>query len=92
MSSKLPSCNVGPDEESEITDDDESDISKDGNRISCEESTIFCSILACSPHVIQNHSSSKTFQQKYLKKVMKCLVKRLSLHFYTTFSTLKMNK
>ena len=39
MSSKLPSCNVGPDEESEITDDDESDISKDGNRISCEEST-----------------------------------------------------
>ena len=63
MSSKLPSCNVGPDEESEITDDDESDISKDGNRLSCEESTIFCSILAYTPHITQNHSPSKIFQQ-----------------------------
>ena len=61
MSSKLPSCNVGPDEESEITDDDESDISKDGNRISCEGSTIFCSILEYSPNISQSHSPSKFF-------------------------------
>ena len=69
MSSKLPSCNVGPDEESEITDDDESDISKDGNRISCEESTIFCPILAYTPHISQNHSPSKICKQKYQKKL-----------------------
>ena len=92
MSSKLPSCNVGPDEESEITDDDESDISKDGNRISCDESTIFFSILAYAPHISQNHPPSKICLQKYLKKVIKCLVKRLSLNVYTTFSTLKMIK
>ena len=65
MSSKLPSCNVGPDEESEITDDDESDISKDGNRISCEESTIFCSILAFTPHISQNHKSKKYLKKSY---------------------------
>ena len=56
MSSKLPSCNVGPDEESEITDDDESDISKDGNRLSCEVTTIFCSILAYTLHISQDHT------------------------------------
>ena len=71
MSSKLPSCNVGPDEESEITDDDESDISKDGNRISCEESTIFCSILAYTPNISQNHSPSKITKKKWWSVCLK---------------------